>query len=235
MNRLLNKMIRDKQTPEIIEAARRASALRKISMKPDDNTQVKALLLNKKIDGLDVSDGIGNMGGDVKAYIQVLHSYAINVRSQLPAIESVNETTLAKYKIIVHGIKGTSYYIGAMELGDISKDLEQAADKGKLSYIKERNPVFLETAKLLIDSLDELFFDIEIENPKPIKESPDKATLAKLLDACKSFNMDDLDMAVEELERYKYESDDGFMDWLHETLSTMDLRQIAAKLNEMGI
>jgi HPt (histidine-containing phosphotransfer) domain-containing protein len=175
------------------------------------------------------------MGGDKKAYIQVLRSYVINVRSQLPVIESVNETTLAKYKVIVHGIKGTSYYIGARQIADLAKDLEQASDNGDISYVKENNPVFIEAAKTLIDTLTELFSDIDTENPKPVKSEPDREALAKLRDACKSFNMDDLDAAIEEIEQYEYDSDDGFMDWLRETLSKMDFRQIAAKLTDMGI
>ena len=61
------------------------------------------------------------------------------------------------------------------------------------------------------------------------------STLAKLRDAFKSFNMDDLDAAIAEIEQYQYESDDGFMDWLRETLSKMDLRSITAKLTDMDI
>jgi len=235
MNRLLNKMIRDKQTLEVVEAARKAAALRKSSMKPDDDTHVRELLLDKMIDGLDINDGIGNMGGDEKAYIQVLRSYAVNVRSQLPGIETIEDTTLDKYKITVHGIKGTSNYIGARQIGDMAKDLEQASDRRDISYLREKTPAFIEATMNLIDSLDTLFIDIDNENPKPVKSEPDKETLVKLRDACKSFNMDDLDAAIDEIEKYQYESDDGFMDWLRETLSNMDLRQIAAKLTDMGI
>ncbi|MCL2718148.1 MAG: ATP-binding protein [Lachnospiraceae bacterium] len=235
LNKLLNKMIRDKQTPEVIEKARKAAALRRASMQPDENIKVKALLFDKNINGLDINDGIGNMGGDEKAYIQVLRSYAINVRSQLPVIESVDETTLDKYKITVHGIKGTSYYIGARSIGDLAKALEKASNSDDISYVRKSNPVFLEAVKTLIDSLDTMFFDIDSEDPKPVKSEPDKETLAKLRNACRSFNMDDLDAAIEEIEKYRYESDDGFMDWLREALGNMNLRQIAAKLTDMGI
>ncbi|MCL2663883.1 MAG: ATP-binding protein [Oscillospiraceae bacterium] len=235
MNRLLNKLIRDKQKPDIIEAARKAAVLRNASMKPDDNTHVNALLLGRKIEGLDITDGIGNMGGDEKAYIQVLHSYAINVRSQLSGIESVDEDALEKYKITVHGIKGTSYYVGAQHIGDMAKALEQASAGGDISYVKDKNPVFLETVKRLIDSLDAFFYDMDAENPKPLKSQPDKETLAKLRDACNSFNMDDLDAAIEEIEKYQYESDDGLVEWLWEAIGNMQLKQVAAKLTEMGI
>jgi len=235
MNRLLNKLIRDKQKPDIVEAARKAAVLRKANMRPDDDTHVNALLLGRKIDGLDITDGIGNMGGDEKAYIQVLHSYAINVRSQLSGIESVDETTLDKYKITVHGIKGTSYYVGARHIGDMAKALEQASAGGDISYVKEKNPVFLETVKALIDSLDAFFYDMDAENPKPVKSEPDKEILAKLRDACNSFNMDDLDAAIEEIEKYQYESDDGLVDWLWEAIGNMHLKQVAAKLTELGI
>jgi hypothetical protein len=80
-----------------------------------------------------------------------------------------------------------------------------------------------------------MFTDIDNENPKPKKSKPENESLVKLFVACKSFNMDDLDAAIEEIEQFQYEEDDGFMDWLRECLSNMDLRQIAAKLTEMGI
>jgi len=235
MNRLLNKLIRDKQNPDIVEAARNASALRKTNVKPDGNAHVSALLLGRKIDGLDITDGIGNMGGDEKSYIQVLHSYAINVRSQLLSIDYVDETTLDKYKITVHGIKGTSYYIGARHIGDMAKALEYASDSGDISYVRENHTMFRDTVRKLIDNLDAFFLDMDTENPKPVKSEPDKEMLAKLRDACNSFNMDDLDAAIEEIDKYQYESDDGLIDWLWEAIGRMQLKQVAVKLTEMGI
>ena len=57
-------------------------------------------------------------------------------------------------------------------------------------------------------------------------------TLIKLRDACKRFDMDDLDTAMEELEKYRYESDDGLMEWLRETVNMMDMNAIVDKLKD---
>ncbi|MCL2801827.1 MAG: ATP-binding protein [Treponema sp.] len=187
-------------------------------------------LLNKEITGLNVAKGLLRYGCDEKTYLRVLRSYAASVRSMLGVVESAGEDSLNDYKIKVHGIKGTSYDIFAGDVGSRASALEDAVKSGDLAYIKEHNPKFLEIARKMVYDIEELVFGIEAENPRPKKDKPEKEELLKLLAACKDYDMDGIDEAISEIEKYQYESDDGLTDWLRESVDRMDLKQIIERL-----
>jgi len=47
--------------------------------------------------------------------------------------------------------------------------------------------------------------------------------------------MDDLDAAMDDIGRYKYDSDDGLVDWLKEAVNNMELAKIVEKLVDLGV
>jgi CheY-like chemotaxis protein len=194
------------------------------------NTQNRPSVLNGKIDGIDIAKGLELMGGDATAYMQTLRSYADNVRSLLTSIDSFDENEIVKYKVSVHGIKGTSAYIFAETVGSLAGELEKAAESGNAGYIKEHNPAFLETAQKLVNDIYETLSEYEGKNSKPVKPAPDTVMLINILDACKRFDMDDLDTAMDELEQYRYDSDDGLTDWLRGAINNMEMTKIVEKL-----
>jgi len=195
------------------------------------DNQPGALVPNREIGGLDMASGLEQAGGDESVYIQTLRSYADTVRPMLKSIESVSKESLAKYKVTVHGIKGTSYYIFAQKVGHMAESLEKASSAGDFSYVSEHNPAFLKLAWKLINDLDETLKALDAENPKPVKPRPDRAILIRLRDACRRFDMDNLDAAMEEIEQYRYESDDGLVNWLREAVSKMEMTQIVDRLS----
>ena len=223
LNMLLNKYIRDKQPPEVVEAARAAA-------KPGTKSK-RACPVCAKIEGLDIARGLEQFDGDEVAYVKILRSYAANVRSMLMTIETVDEDSLADYKITVHGIKGTSYYIFADQVGKLAEALETASAAGDLDYVREHNMAFHEATWKLIGDLEDMLRVYDSEHPKPIKIRPDAQSLAKLLDACRRYDMDDVDAAMAEIEQYQYEADDGLALWLRGAADMMELQQIADKLD----
>jgi len=204
-----------------------------------EDVHAGASVLSREITGLDIARGLEQVGGDEAAYIQILHSYVDNIRSLLlsadtgAALITGDEKQLGAYRIAVHGIKGTSYYVFANDVGRLAEALESAAAGGDFDYVNENNPAFIETAGKLIDDLDNMLSEIDAENSRPVKPEPDMETLRKLRDACKRFNMDGLDEAMEEIERYHYDSDDGLTDWLREAVNRMDLTEIVTKLTDI--
>ena len=191
--------------------------------------------LNRKITGLDITKGLEQANNDEAAYIKILRSYAANARSLLTSIESVDEKKLTAYNRAVHGIKGASYYVFAGQVSHQAEALEKASRAGDFDYVSKQNTVFLETAWKLIGDLNEMLSAYDAENPKPMKPKPERETLLKILEACKRFDMDDLDDAMEEIERYHYESDDGLVDWLREAVYKMNMTQIVDKLTNFEI
>jgi len=199
------------------------------------NVQTKSSAFNKAIDGIDMIKGLEQANNDETAYMQILRSYADNVRSMLMSVETVDENDLYSYKVKVHGIKGTSAYVFAEQVRRQAEALEKAAEAGDVGYINEHNQAFLETTLKLVNDLGDMLSIYDGENPKPVKPEPDAAMLTMLLNACKRFDMDDLDAAMDDIGRYQYDSDDGLVDWLKEAVNNMELAKIVEKLVDLGV
>jgi len=211
------------------------------NLKQDDSEvskRLKSLVHTREIAGLDISRGFRQANGDEKAYVQTLRLYAANVRNLLMSAEAVSplekgdKEGLAEYNRAVHGIKGTSYYIFAESVARQAEALEKASTNLEYDYINEHNSAFLDMAWKLIGDMEKLVADYDSENPRPVKPVPDVETLIKVRNACKRFDMDILDAAMEELEKYRYESDDGLMDWLRDSVNRMDMTAIVDRLKD---
>jgi len=188
-------------------------------------------LLDKKIDGLDITAGLDRYEDDEQQYLRVLRSYKSSVRSLLEEIEKEpDEGTVKNYEIKVHGIKGTSIDVGAGSVGVIAKELEAAAKTGDFNYIRDHHKTFLTEAWKLISDLEKMLDDLDAENPKPLKDSPYAGTLKHLLDACRDYDIEEADKAMAEIEKYKYTADDGLANWLRDNIDRTNFKEIIGKL-----
>jgi CheY-like chemotaxis protein len=231
LNTILKKYIRDKQPPEVIEAAER----RKSDVFEDGIKAVRLIAPETEIPGVDITKGLERYNNNEKVYLKILHAYAANLRSMLEAYETVNnsEDELSDYKIRIHGIKGASLNIYAEPLAEITSELEKAAAAKNFEYVSKHHSAFLELGRKLVDNLDEMLSLIDTENPKPVKEKPDSEVLMKLSNACEVYDIDEVDAAMEELEKYRYESDGGLVEWLKECLALMKYPEIVEKLSSI--
>jgi len=189
--------------------------------------------LTATVDGLDMSKGIKQHGGDRKAYLTVLRSYAADARDLLEKIENVNEKNIDEYKLAVHNLKGASRSLFAEHVGELAGDLENAAIENNLEYIEKNNAVFLETAWRLIYEINTFFSVMEAESPKSVKDKPDKAMLKELLIACKRYDMNKADEIMDQIDEYRYDSDDGLSLWLRNNIDVMNYKEIDARLSEV--
>ena len=183
-------------------------------------------LLSREIAGLDIAKGLERYNGDEKTYLRLLRSYAASVGSMLDTMETVSDDKIGDYKIKVHGIKGTSLDIFAEEIGKEARNLEEAAKAGNIDYINNNNLVFIETVRKLISDIENLISNLDAENPKQKKDKPGDEALSKLLAACKDYDMDKADEAMEDIEQYQYESDSGLAESLRECIDRMDFTKI---------
>jgi signal transduction histidine kinase/FixJ family two-component response regulator len=180
-----------------------------------------------------IEKGLYRFGGDKKLYLSIMRSFAYNTPPLLESAKSVNNGNLADYAIIVHGIKGTSRTICAEEVGAKAEALEKAAKAGDFAFVRDNNPDFIKSLEGLISGLTDMFEKMDIENPKPQKDMPDKELLSRLLRACQDYDMDGMDAAIEELASYKYTSDNGLADWLMESVGTANFAQVVERLSGM--
>ncbi|MCL2282589.1 MAG: ATP-binding protein, partial [Fibromonadales bacterium] len=191
-------------------------------------------MLNIDIAGLNVLEGLRRYNDNEAMYLKVLRFYVTNISSMLNSIEAVSEDKLADYQITVHGIKGASLDIFAEYVGKSAKDLEMAAKSKDFSYIKAHNAQFIESTREFISELEGVLLAIDAENPKPKKEKPSAEILLELLNACKAYDINGVDLAMEEIEKYQYTADDGLANWLRENIDIMNFTQIVQKLTKLS-
>ena len=234
LNAVLNKMVRDKQPPEVLLAARKAKDTAPQGQMVPEGVKAGGRLAGKAVDGLDMEKGVARYGGDEDAYLQVLRKFAAGSRSLLETLKNFDAAADAEailaYKIAVHGLKGACFEVFAEDVGASAKELEEAAKTADADYIISHNPPLLAEAGRLLDDIDAMFAGMEDENPRPQKEKPDPAVLASLRDACTLYSMDGVDAAMRLLEANEYTADEGLVKWLRVKVDMMAFDEIVERL-----
>jgi len=187
-----------------------------------------------KIAGLNVRQGIVQYNNE-GLYLDILRSFAKNTPVLLEKIRNVNRNNLPEYLVTIHGLKGSCRAIYAERAGNVAKTLEEAAQEGNFDLIKDYNAAFITTLETLIGGIEHLLQSHLHINPKPRKDKPDHKTLSKLLAACESYNMDEVDVAMAELERYEYEADSELVPWLRDNVDQVNFIQIQERIRALGI
>jgi len=125
LNLVLNKLIRDKQAPDVLEAAR------------------------KKIETEDgqISDGSNPL---FKLHPRFTEIFARDAHKSLDALDRIirkdspyGDDDLRTYMIHVHGMKGALANVGNMDLSAVALKLELYAREGSSSLIAAETPAFL--------------------------------------------------------------------------------------------
>jgi signal transduction histidine kinase/CheY-like chemotaxis protein len=234
LNTILNKFIRDKQPPEVLEEARKyapAAVKEPETISISGTDSLKSLLHQYKIEGLDIAKGLQRFEGDAEFYLRVLRAYTGSVKTTLDIMKNVSMETIVDYKIKVHGIKGTSLDICAAKIGETAGLLEKAAASGEIGFINDHNPLFYKNLTELVNNIDEMLLRLKTNSPKEEKDKPDNDLLEKLLDVCKKYDMDGADTLMTEIEKFRYSADDGLVSWLRDSIDLVHFDEVAERLS----
>ena len=183
------------------------------------------------IPGLDMIKGVKRFIDDEDAYIYILRTYAVNTRNTLAFFDSINKENIVEYETKIHSMRGSSASICADSLAGKATALETAAIKGDWDYILEHNRSFVDEARALVTNIENLMISLDSRSQKPEKDKPDPEVLEKLKAACESYDMDEVDAAMEELTGYNYKSDDGLVVWLQESIDLMNFSEVVERLS----
>jgi signal transduction histidine kinase/CheY-like chemotaxis protein len=240
MDFVINHYVRDKEREKKLEENARNGLPNNPDLRSGNdkkNDLEKRSLLDRKdvsdilrVAGLNIKKGLERFGGDEETYFGVLGSYALNTPSLLDQLRDCTPENLPNYAIVAHGVKSSSRSIGADHVGTLAEAFELAAKADDFSFVSANNDDFIKTIQVLIDALSKMLQDIADENPKPKKSEPDAETLAALLEACKSFDIDEVDKAMKELESHEYESGGDLVEWIRSQINVMGFKKIAERL-----
>jgi len=236
LDKILIKYIHSKQSAETLEAVEKQKTNLENEEQLDTATNEFILPYLKKanIKGLNISAALDNFGGSAKTYIDVLASFVNNVHPLTQKLCAVKKEMLQEYAILIHGVKGSCYGIGAAECGDLAKELETLAKKGDFEQIRRKNNHFVKEIESLSDGINKLLEDTENAkkqfDSRELLEEPNEELLRALVAATGNYETDKMNEIIDELDRYRYKKRNDVIVFIKEKATNFAYDEIEKKL-----
>ena len=152
-----------------------------------------------RIDGLDVEEGVKN-SGNLKLFESLLGDFYKLIDLKSTKIEKCLADGLVKdYTIEVHALKNTARMIGAMELSELFHQLELYGEEGDLDILEQLTPQVLTLYRSYKPAL-EPYARIDNAEKEHFSNEEIKERLMQLKDAMDTFDVDQADEIMQELE-----------------------------------
>ncbi len=155
--------------------------------------------------GIDVDEGLRNSGSE-DSFRTVLGIFYDSITAKVAEIEGYYESKdWDNYIIKVHSLKSSAKLVGAMELSDDAKALEEAGKEGDISFICSNHDRVMEEYREYRTTLASYF---EENDPKAANDDSKplankfllKTVYQELRDGAESMNLDMIDGAFDELD-----------------------------------
>ena len=156
------------------------------------------------VNGLNVESGIAHCGG-IEAYMDALTVFAEAINSGANEIQNYfDKADWKNYTTKVHALKSTAKVIGASELSDRAKRLEDAGNSGYIEEIKHDTSALLTLYKSYAEKLSPLLHNDSDDADKPLISDDELAEAYETLkEISASFDFDSLEFVIKSLEAYK--------------------------------
>jgi CheY-like chemotaxis protein len=178
LNHVLNKLIRDKQPPEVIEAARWHK------MNDNDETKITSPVIDalRAISDIDVTAALAVLGGMAEVYENTVKLSARLMPATVEKMsKALDNNDLNGFAIEVHGLKGVIRSIGASEIASKAGKLEAAAIAGNRAFCYENYPSY----KIIINEFLHRLNHAIAQEPKTERECVSDGELIEAVKAAK--------------------------------------------------
>jgi len=183
LNKVLNKHIRDKQPPEVIEEMKKRSVCAEADVS-------ELSIINPKY--------ANAFARDVKKSLAVLYAF-------IERGDSNDEDDIREYTIHTHGMKGALVSIGNTYLAAIAQKLEQMGRDNKINMILNETPDFLKALQEYTDSVQPGQQHTS-EDPTDEDKSLLEEKLLLIKSACDDFDSNAVDEALATLKEKPWPS-----------------------------
>lgn len=206
----------DDEEPEIPEESS-VEEIEEVVSEPEETKEEQPSSLSG-IEGLDMEIGLSYVANDEELYHDVLRDYADEVEMRADEIEMfLVEDDMTNYVIHVHALKSLSKTIGAMELFELAKELEDSGNAQNMEVIQEKTPILLKTYRELGRNLqayigqkngdDSTKNDSLEENQQiPLDKQKLEEQLMILINCLDEYDSFGAEEVLEEIKKYRYES-----------------------------
>jgi signal transduction histidine kinase/CheY-like chemotaxis protein len=177
LNTSLNRLIRDKQPPEIIKAAREQIK--------EQTSADESEMINKEL---------------IKAVVKDLENALPILEDILPRLDHLPNEELLLFTTLVHGMKSGFANIGEIELSDYANKLEQAGNNGDLDAIASEMTNFIKALKRIIEK-NKPENKNESAEVSPADKTYLKEKLAEIKTACEKIKKKEAKAALDDLKQ----------------------------------
>ena len=163
-----------------------------------------------KVKGIDLKVGFENCG-DAELYMDALKVFAEGIKNGADEIQKYFDGEDWKnYTTKVHALKSSARVIGAMELSEKAKRLEDAGNSNYIDEIKKFTPPLLELYRSYLEKLSPIIpQEVDDSDKPPIDEDALNEAYETLREVAASFDYDSLEFVLKSLEEYKLPPDDA--------------------------
>ena len=193
----LEELIMKYLPPEKIQSANDDSAVEEKLELPDWIASV---------DALNARDGVEHCGG-VDSYLDALKVFATSILSNSDEIEKFyNAGDWKNYTTKVHALKSSARVIGANELSEKARRLEDAGNSGYINEIQQDTAPLLKLYRSYAEKLSPLIEIETVENnsDKPLIDAENLAEAYEALQgAAAEFDIDTVEFVLQSLEDYQ--------------------------------
>jgi PAS domain S-box-containing protein len=221
MDAVIKKWVRDKNREEVLIQNEHSAV----------DIQIENMVI--EIPGVDTEKGLSLVAGAKKIYLPMLRSYASNTPKVLDKLRSVSAENLHDYVITVHGLKSTSAGIGAEAIREAALKLESMSRSGDLQGVLAKNDKLIAETEIIVANIKAWLEKNDVHEVKLRKKAPDKELLARLRESCESYNMDDIEKAMSELESADYDEGADLVTWIREKIDISKMGDVAKRLKEL--
>ncbi|WP_173442878.1 response regulator [Selenomonas ruminantium] len=161
------------------------------------------------VSGLEPHKGVEHCGS-VAAYLDALRVFAESIESNAAEIQRYFETEDCRnYTTKVHALKSTARVIGAMELSEKARRLEDAGNNGYAEEIKANTMPLLELYRSFAASLSPIIPEADTEEKSPISPEELAEAWEAMGEIAVSFDYDSLMYMLGELSGYQLPAADA--------------------------
>jgi hypothetical protein len=95
------------------------------------------------------------------------------------------------------------------------------------------NDKLIADAQVIVANVKKWLDKNDVQESKPRKKAPDKELLVKLRKSCESYDIDDVDEAMKELENAEYDEEGELVTWIREMVDMSKLGDVAKRLKDL--
>ena len=242
LDAVINTWIWDKPGNETLEIADNEKVKNYNGSEIENNRISLGLLKDAKVEGVDFTQGLKRYSSEI-AYLDIIRSFCLHTPALLKKLRSFiidgkeknkgKKISLAEYRIIVHGLKGSCYGISANLAGSEAKKLEVAVGAGDVEWVKRNTFSFVLLMESLLKELDEILQkDTERRGPKKQANAPNPNLFSKLLEASRLYKADEMEKIIRELESFEYKYNGELVSWLREQIDNLEYDAVCERLEK---